>query len=66
MMSSFVTKTYPNHQTIATGYYEEFHGIVNNEMFDPLYNETFNVDKSPDKWWAESPVLPIWVTVVSL
>ncbi|XP_054163174.1 bis(5'-adenosyl)-triphosphatase ENPP4-like [Oppia nitens] len=61
MRSSFVTKTYPNHQTIATGFYEEFHGIINNEMFDPLYNETFNVDNSSDIWWNESPVIPIWI-----
>ncbi|CAG2115363.1 unnamed protein product, partial [Medioppia subpectinata] len=64
MMSSFVTKTYPNHQTIATGYYEEYHGIVNNEMFDPQYNETFtptDIDRSANKWWDEKPVLPIWI-----
>lgn len=61
MISSFVTKTYPNHQSIATGYYEEVHGIVNNDMFDPLFNEKFNVDNSSDRWWTQSPVIPIWV-----
>ena len=64
MVSSFVTKTYPNHQTIATGYYEGIHGIVNNEMFDPKLNETFDVDKSGDNWWTDSSqVLPIWVNI---
>jgi predicted AlkP superfamily pyrophosphatase or phosphodiesterase len=61
MKSSFVTKTYPNHQSIATGYYEEIHGIINNQMFDPLLNETFDVDKSSDKWWTSSLSIPIWV-----
>jgi len=61
MKSTFVTKTYPNHQSIATGYYQETHGIINNQMFDPLLNETFDVDKSSDKWWTSSPSIPIWV-----
>lgn len=63
MKSTFATKTYPNHQSIATGYYEETHGIVNNHMFDPLFNETFDVDKSPDKWWNTSLLIPIWVCI---
>ncbi|CAG2182131.1 unnamed protein product, partial [Oppiella nova] len=61
MISNFITKTYPNHQSIATGFFEENHGIINNEFFDPKYNQEFKVGKHvPDYWWTEAPVTPVW------
>lgn len=36
MRSTFVTKTMPNHQSIATGLYEPWHGVVNNYFIDPM------------------------------
>ncbi|CAG2171177.1 unnamed protein product [Oppiella nova] len=60
MISNYITKTYPNHQSIATGFYEENHGIVSNHFYDPRYNQTFDIDKSPDYWWTEWPVTPVW------
>lgn len=56
----FITKTFPNHYTIVTGLYEESHGIVGNVMFDPKYNETFDVYNRESKWFDEGE--PIWVT----
>ncbi|CAG2171176.1 unnamed protein product [Oppiella nova] len=61
MISNFATKTFPNHQSIATGFYEENHGIINNEFFDPKYNDTFDIDNSPDYWWTEWLGTPVWI-----
>ncbi|XP_054162169.1 uncharacterized protein LOC128960123 [Oppia nitens] len=60
MISQFITKTFPNHQSIATGFFEESHGIVSNEFYDPKYDAVFDVDTSPDIWWTEFPVTPVW------
>ncbi|XP_023226207.1 ectonucleotide pyrophosphatase/phosphodiesterase family member 5-like [Centruroides sculpturatus] len=61
MKNAFITKTFPNHFTIATGLYEESHGIVGNEMFDPVFNETFHLNNSDPKWWDNGHVLPVWI-----
>jgi len=62
----FVTKTYPNHYSLVNGLYAESHGIVENEFYDPLFNETFTIPNSNDiKWWngtGTQKVEPIWVT----
>ncbi|XP_067126584.1 ectonucleotide pyrophosphatase/phosphodiesterase family member 5-like [Centruroides vittatus] len=55
----FTTKTFPNHYSIATGLYEESHGIVDNNMYDVVFNETFKMKKPDPKWWGGEP---IWVT----
>lgn len=65
MKASFVTKTLPNHFTLATGWYEESHGIVANEMFDPVLNEVFSTANSSqisDPRWFDMGAEPIWVT----
>ncbi|KAI1304654.1 Ectonucleotide pyrophosphatase/phosphodiesterase family member 5 [Halotydeus destructor] len=56
--SVFTTKTFPAHWSIATGLYEESHGLMGNNFFDPDFNETFakSLDK---KWWGGEP---LWVT----
>jgi ectonucleotide pyrophosphatase/phosphodiesterase family protein 5 len=63
--NAFITKTFPNHYTIVTGLYEESHGIVANVMYDPVFNETFNIynvkqERSPK--WFDNGGEPIWVT----
>jgi len=66
--NAFVTKTFPNHYTLVTGLYEENHGIVANNFYDPVFKETFTMstNKSLDlKWWNGTgtvPVEPIWST----
>lgn len=59
----FLTKTFPNHYTLATGLYEESHGIVGNVMYDNVFNATYqpwNVNEvSNPRWYGGEP---IWVT----
>ncbi|XP_077668557.1 ectonucleotide pyrophosphatase/phosphodiesterase family member 5 isoform X2 [Eretmochelys imbricata] len=59
----FITKTYPNHYTMVTGLYAESHGMVANEMYDPVLNKTFSLNSMNiynSKFWEEA--CPIWVT----
>ncbi|XP_071955926.1 ectonucleotide pyrophosphatase/phosphodiesterase family member 5-like [Antedon mediterranea] len=60
---AFITKTFPNHYTIVTGLYEESHGIVGNKMYDPVWNEHFQLGKPSSlepKWWNNGE--PVWIT----
>ncbi len=63
MISSFPTKTFPNHYAIATGLYPDHNGIVANSMFDPILNRSFSIrDRAAiedSSWWEGEPV---WVT----
>lgn len=61
MSSCFATKTFPNHFSIATGLYEENHGIINNRMFDPKLNLNFTQPNLDEIWWNDMNVDPIWV-----
>lgn len=61
MKNVFVTKTFPNHFSIATGLYEETHGIVGNYMFDPALNDTFYLNNTNPLWWDNGFNTPIWV-----
>ena len=61
LKNSFATVTFPNHYTLVTGLYEESHGIVDNTMFDPLFNETFDMSTTSEKWWSGGE--PIWVSL---
>lgn len=60
LRNAYVTKTLPNHFTIATGLYEESHGIVGNAMFDPVLNDTFDESSRDPRWWDNGHSLPIW------
>ncbi|XP_078503768.1 ectonucleotide pyrophosphatase/phosphodiesterase family member 5 [Lissotriton helveticus] len=59
----FLSKTYPNHYTLVTGLFSENHGMVANEMYDPVLNKSFSMTKmdiyDPD-FWEEAT--PIWLT----
>lgn len=58
MKNIFVTKTFPNHHTMATGLYAETHGIVDNEFYDPV---SHNVTKySYQLYHYDNTILPIW------
>ncbi|GAB1867832.1 Ectonucleotide pyrophosphatase/phosphodiesterase family member 4 [Camponotus japonicus] len=58
MMNIFVTKTFPNHHTMATGLYAETHGVVDNEFYDP---DIHNVTKYSHKLYHyDNNILPIW------
>ncbi|XP_060080449.1 ectonucleotide pyrophosphatase/phosphodiesterase family member 5-like [Ylistrum balloti] len=59
--STFTTKTLPSHYSIATGLYQESHGIIANDMYDPEFNDMFSIELFPDsKWWTQGE--PIWIT----
>jgi ectonucleotide pyrophosphatase/phosphodiesterase family protein 5 len=64
--NTFVTKTLPNHYTLVTGLYQESHGLVANDFYDPWFNQTFKSQAGRDiKWWngtGSHKVEPIWVT----
>lgn len=58
----FVSQTFPNHYTLATGLYEENHGIVANKFYDPKLDKKFDYHSKSVKesvWWGGEP---IWVT----
>ncbi|XP_076461772.1 ectonucleotide pyrophosphatase/phosphodiesterase family member 5-like [Babylonia areolata] len=57
---AFATKTFPCHYTIATGLYEESHGILANRMYDPVRNASFRKRSTESFWWEGGE--PIWVT----
>ena len=63
MKPSFVTKTFPNHYSIATGMYAENHGLVGNHFYDPVLDENYTMS---DRSKVEDPKFyggePIWVT----
>ncbi|CAJ0584897.1 unnamed protein product, partial [Mesorhabditis spiculigera] len=66
--SQYVTFTAPNHMSIATGLYEENHGIVSNFFFDHKDDKQFDYfnytgrrsDKEMDSSWYLGE--PIWLT----
>lgn len=63
VQSSFPTKTFPNHYTIATGLYPDHHGIVSNSFYDPEKNEVYNISdrsKVQDGYFYNGE--PIWNT----
>uniref|UniRef100_H3CWD3 Ectonucleotide pyrophosphatase/phosphodiesterase 5 n=1 Tax=Tetraodon nigroviridis TaxID=99883 RepID=H3CWD3_TETNG len=60
----YITKTFPNHYTLVTGLYAETHGVVANEMYDPVLNRSFSVDtdsRYEPQWWDEA--VPLWVSI---
>lgn len=65
IQNTFITKTMPNHVTLVTGLYEESHGMVANEFYDPEFDEVYEINNSSQmvdsKWYDIGPE-PIWVT----
>lgn len=62
--SAYVTKTLPNHYSLVTGLYAETHGIVANEMYDPVLNRSFSMETDSvyeSQWWEEA--VPLWVSI---
>ena len=67
MKNAYVTVTWPNHWTLATGMHVESHGVVANEYFDRRLNATFNGRGTFDAKWYDNGTYgaggePIWVT----
>ncbi|XP_038076960.1 bis(5'-adenosyl)-triphosphatase enpp4-like [Patiria miniata] len=61
LFDTFASKTFPNHYTIATGLYQESHGIVGNNMYNVSTGAKFTLrHKFNSSWWEGGE--PIWVT----
>jgi len=65
MRPSFPTKTFPNHYTLVTGLRPDHHGIVGNNMIDPVRpGQMFSLSdpkQSLDPFWWDGAE-PIWIT----
>jgi predicted AlkP superfamily pyrophosphatase or phosphodiesterase len=63
MTPVFPTKTFPNHYSIVTGLYPDEHGIIENNMYDPVSDAVFGLGLSEElgnaRWWGGEP---IWLT----
>ncbi|XP_029514108.1 venom phosphodiesterase 1 [Oncorhynchus nerka] len=59
MQPVFPSITFPNHYTIVTGMYSESHGLVDNKMYDPVFDASFslsNDEKSNPRWYFGQPI----------
>ena len=60
----FPTMTFPNHHSIVTGWWPARHGVIHNNIYDPVMKETFAFNKPElqgSQWWGGEP---IWVTAI--
>lgn len=62
MNPSYPTMTFPNHYTLITGLRPDHHGIVHNNMRDPVLGEFRSKEDSAKdgRWWGGEP---IWATL---
>lgn len=62
MISSFPSKTFPNHYTIATGMRPERHGIVDNTFYNPKKDQVYAIGNrelvTDGSWYGGTP---LWV-----
>ncbi|KAJ9598240.1 hypothetical protein L9F63_011061, partial [Diploptera punctata] len=58
MRNVFITKTFTNHHSIATGLYAETHGVLGNSVYDPKYKKVLNYGY--DLWHFTEEITPIW------
>ncbi|CAF3673563.1 unnamed protein product [Adineta steineri] len=62
MRPTYTTMTFPNHISIATGMYQEDHGVVHNTFFDRLLNKSIGMGSRDDGQWSDPNVEPLWIT----
>ncbi|XP_059205877.1 venom phosphodiesterase 1 [Centropristis striata] len=59
MQAAFPSKTFPNHYTIVTGLYPESNGLIDNSMYDPVFDASFslsNAEKDNPAWYFGQPI----------
>jgi predicted AlkP superfamily pyrophosphatase or phosphodiesterase len=64
LIPMFPTMTFPNHHTIVTGLRPAHHGVIHNNIYDPVTKETFAFNKPElqgPQWWGGEP---IWATAI--
>ncbi|XP_011502713.1 PREDICTED: bis(5'-adenosyl)-triphosphatase enpp4-like [Ceratosolen solmsi marchali] len=59
MKNVFITKTFPNHQTIATGLFVESHGVIDSEFYDKKSGRI--IKYSEELYNYNNNILPIWI-----
>lgn len=63
LVPAFPSKTFPNHYSIVTGLYPNRHGIISNNIADPLLPGRFTLSnrrvQQDTRWWGGEP---LWVT----
>ncbi|MBT5720905.1 MAG: alkaline phosphatase family protein, partial [Candidatus Marinimicrobia bacterium] len=63
MIPVFVSKTFPNHYSIATGMYAENHGLIGNHFYDAELDDNYTLsDRSKVQDAKFYGGEPIWVT----
>ena len=63
MIPVFVSKTFPNHYSIATGMYAENHGLIGNHFYDQELDDNYTLsDRSKVQDSRFYGGEPIWVT----
>jgi ectonucleotide pyrophosphatase/phosphodiesterase family protein 5 len=55
----FPTKTFPNHQSIATGLFPESHGVLGNEVYDPTLKKVLAFGS---EMYNTQGITPVWVS----
>jgi predicted AlkP superfamily pyrophosphatase or phosphodiesterase len=67
MKPQFPTKTFVNHQSIATGLFPDFHGITDTTLYDPVHHKILSgFGNDPDFWVYRPDVIPFWVSELLL
>lgn len=67
MLAQFPSKTFPNHHSISTGLYPNFHGVIDNNMYDPLNQTAISGKKDdPGFWNYNEDVIPFWASIITL
>lgn len=60
LIPQFPSKTFPNHYTLVTGLTLPHHGIVSNNMKDPVIPGEFSLSnrqvQSDPRWWGGEPI----------
>lgn len=60
MTPVFPTLTFPNHWSLMTGLYAESHGIIANNFWDPVFQDTFHYARvesaQNSSWWLGEPM----------
>ncbi|XP_049860995.1 ectonucleotide pyrophosphatase/phosphodiesterase family member 5-like [Schistocerca gregaria] len=58
MRNVFITKTFPNHHSIATGLFPSSHGVMASSVYDERYGKV--ISYSEELWKFGNSVTPLW------
>jgi predicted AlkP superfamily pyrophosphatase or phosphodiesterase len=60
LIPQFPSKTFPNHYTVVTGLRPAHHGIISNNMRDPVIRGEFSLSnrevQRDSRWWGGEPI----------